>query len=210
MKRHGSIKEILSAKERAVFRSLSTESKIQDFLNTLTMRTDSNDPIIRSPRFVLETNSASCMEGALFAVAVLRSTNKKAWLLDLKVADTNTKDVDHVVAVFEKFGHYGAISKTSHGVLRYREPVYATVRELALSYFHEYFLDTGIKTLRTYSDLYDVCAVFGDSWVTDPGDLFEIACALNESPHFPFLGKEAVRNLRRADPIEIAVGKIKE
>ena len=192
------------------FKKLSTPAKIQDFLNTLRMRSTHADIIVRSPIQTLASTEASCMEGALLAIAALRSHNQDAWLLDLKVADTNDNDVDHVVTVFKKDGYYGAISKTNHGVLRYREPIYKTVRELAMSYFHEYFTDDGKKTLRSFSKLFDVYKKFGDSWVSSQEDLFQIACALDDSPHSDMVPSAHVRKLRLADAVEIEAGKILE
>jgi len=47
----------------------------------------------------------------------------------------NRDDDDHVIAVFKKNNKWGAISKTNHAVLRYREPVYNSIRELIMSFF---------------------------------------------------------------------------
>lgn len=192
-----------------LLRKLNTPGKIQDFLNTLRMRTVTGEPIVRSPFVVAQSSEATCMEGALLAIAALSWHGHSAWLLDLKV-DQRANDVDHVVALFKQNGCYGAISKTNHGVLRYREPIYRTVRELALSYFHEYFTDDGKKTLRSYSKPYDVFKKHGESWVDSQEDLYAIACELDESKHENILPKGAVTKLRLADTVEIAAGKLKE
>ena len=194
----------------ARLRKLTTPHKVQDFLNSLHMRKESLDVIVRSPLAAIAQGEASCMEGALIAVAALQSRGYEPRLLDLKVAKNNRNDVDHVVTIFREHGRYGAISKTNHGVLRYREPVYASVRELAMSYFHEYFTDGGAKTLRTFSKPFDVFRAFGDSWIESADDLFEIACALDDSPHKDMLPATAVRTLRLADPVEIEAGTISE
>ena len=102
-----------------------------------------------SPRRVLATRTAHCFEGALLAATVLWMQGEIPLLLDLA---TNAQDIDHVVALYKCNGYWGAISKTNHAVLRFRDPVYKTIRELALSYFHEYYLEaTGEKTLISYS-----------------------------------------------------------
>ena len=95
-------------------------------------------------------------------------------------------------------------------MLRYREPVYLTVRELAMSYFHEYFTDDGTKTLRSFSKPFDVEKTFGAEWVNSGEDLFEIACALDDSPHTEIAPAVAMRKLRKADPVEIEMGKVLE
>ena len=174
------------------------------------MRTDRTDPIVRSPLKAIEAGEASCMEGALIAAAALAYHGAPALLLDLKVAPDNIRDTDHVVTLFKWQGCYGAISKTSHAVLRYREPAYKTLRELVMSYFHEYFLDDGIKALRSHSKPFDVIKAFGTTWIESDDDLYEIACALDDSPHADVLPKGLVRRLRKADAIEIEAGRLKE
>src|ERR1700733_9427348 len=127
-------------------KKLSTPAKIQDFLNSLPFNFEKKGETCRSPKASIEADTAHCFEGALIAAAALSLRGQKPLLLDLKASG---KDMDHVVALFKRDGKWGAISKTNHAVLRYREPVYASVRELAMSYFHEYFLPSGVKTLRS-------------------------------------------------------------
>jgi hypothetical protein len=186
---------------------LNSPKKIQDFLNGLEINFEEKGETVYSPRMVLKCKKAHCMEGAMFAAAALEFYGHKPWVMDLRSVDG---DYDHVVCVFKKFGCYGAISKTNHAVLRYREPVYKTLRELALSYFHEYFTDEGKKTLREYSDLCDL-RVFDDlEWRTTPKNLFKIPKDLDKIKHFDILNKAQIRNLRTADKIEIKAGKLVE
>jgi hypothetical protein len=114
------------------------------------------------------------------------------------------------VAVFKQFGCFGAISKTNHAVLRYREPIYRTIRELALSYFHEYFLNNGKKTLREYSQLFNLEYFNKLDWRTSAENLFEIPRKLDSIKHFSILTSAQIKNLRLADKIEINAGKIVE
>ena len=130
-------------------------------------------------------------------------------LLDLQTA-ADVPDTDHVVALFRRRGRWGAVSKTNHAVLRYREPVYRTVRELALSYFHEYFLDDGRKTLRAYSRPFDLRKHLRRGWLTDERDLHWLVDALDASPHARIAHLGAVREFRRADVIEREAGKLTE
>ena len=204
------IDALLSESERAVYAALNTPYNIQVFINSLEMRTDVNEPIVRSPREVLQKHKASCIEGALLACAILEYHGLQSYLLDLKVDPDNETDSDHVVAVFTHGKYFGAISKTSHAVLRYREPIYTSIRELVMSYFHEYFLDTGEKTLRSFSKEYPIFKKFGVDWITSEEDLYEIACALDAYPHRQILSKTMIRDLRPADSIEISAGKLKE
>ncbi len=204
------IEKVLNAQEIKIFKKFSTPQKIQDFINSIPMRHDDNEPIVRSPRQVLLKNEASCIEGALLACVLLAYHGYNTWLLDLKVDPRNNIDCDHVVALFKKDGHFGAISKTTHAVLRYREPVYISVRELAMSYFHEYFLDNGNKTLRSFSSGFDIFKEFRFDWIGSADDVYEIACALDTHPHKKILTPRMIRSLRKADTIEIEAGKIKE
>ena len=142
-------------KERKVFKKLNSPQKIQDYINSLPFNFEKDRETCMSPRKVLETKTAHCMEGAVFAAACLEFNGEKPLILDLLVAK-EPFDFDHVVAIYKKFGCLGAISKTNHPVLRYREPVYKTLRELIMSYFHEYYLEDGRKTLREYSNLLDL------------------------------------------------------
>jgi hypothetical protein len=118
-------------------------------------------------------------------------------------------DLDHVVTLFRKDGYWGAVSKTNHAVLRYREPVYKNIRELVMSYFHEYFLFDGRKTLRAFSKPFDL-SKHGTSWITTEENLATLAHLLDTSPHTKILSPKQIRNLRKADKIEIKAGKIVE
>ncbi|MEK7138025.1 MAG: hypothetical protein AAB787_00810 [Patescibacteria group bacterium] len=155
---------------------------------------------------MLKHNKAHCMEGALFAAAVFQFHGQKPYLLHLK---TTKNDFEHVIAPFKVKNHWGAISKTNHAVLRYREPVYKNIRELVMSYFHEYFLNkTAQKTLRSYSDLLDLNQFNSKNWVTSEKDLWYIDRALDKISHHSILTKEMIKSLRKADPVEIRAGKI--
>lgn len=157
-----------------------------------------------SPKRVLEKGTAHCFEGALLAAAALEYQGQKPLLLDLK---TSKKDIDHVVALFKRGKYWGAISKTNHGVLRYREPIYKNIRELAMSYFHEYFLPNGQKTLVSYSKPFNLNKL-GRDWITSHKDLFDVVDALDNSPHISVVPKG--HKLRLADPVEVKAGEITE
>ncbi|HWC57856.1 MAG TPA: hypothetical protein VG621_02815 [Candidatus Paceibacterota bacterium] len=197
----------LSPSERALFRALATPPLIQDYLNTLSYNFEKGGETCRSPRRVIAAKCAHCLEGAYLAAALLWFHGDRPLLLDLR---STREDLDHVVALFKRHGCWGALSKTNHSVLRYREPVYRTVRELALSYFHEYFLDNGTKTLREYSKPFSL-KPYGDNWITTEEDLWDIGAALDESKHYPILPSSMkVTSLRSADMIEITAGKLTE
>jgi hypothetical protein len=185
-------------------KKLNTPAKIQDFLNALPFNFEKNGETYMSVERALKKGRVHCFEGALIAAAALWIHGEKPLLLDL---NTNRKDVDHVVVLFKKDNLWGALSKTNHAVLRYREPVYKTIRELVMSYFHEYFLPDGKKTLMSYSKPYDLNKS-GFDWLSSKDELFELMEALDSSPHVEILPKKI--KLRKADAIEIQAGKIVE
>ncbi len=196
--------------EFSIFKKLRTPGTIQDFLNSLEINFPGRRHTYASPLMVLRTGKAHCMEGALLAAAALWHAGYHPFLFDLKTTDA---DADHVVALFKEGNRWGAVSKTNHAVLRYRDAIYRDPRELAMSYFNEYFLDSGVKTMRSYSapfDLLSYGAKHGDEWITARGDLAAIAEALDFSKHFHILKKGDERTLRRADKSEIEAGKIVE
>lgn len=196
----------LEAKEFQIFKKLNSPAKILDFLNTLPINFESHGNTCRSPLETLKHKEAHCLEGAMLAAAILWFHGEKPILMDLQSV---YKDDDHVVTLFKKSGRWGAISKTNHAVLRYREPIYRTLRELAISYFHEYFMDDGVKTLRTNSNPFSMLR-YNASWLTDKKSLHYVAEDLDDSPHFDLLPENASRRLRKADKIEIEAGKITE
>lgn len=201
------ILENFKKEELQIIVKLSTPKKIQDYVNALPINFERKGETCLSPREVLRRKTAHCAEGAMFAAVALWYHGQKPLLLDIK---TSKNDYEHVVALFKKHGHWGAISKTNHAVLRYREPVYKTIRELALSYFHEYFKDNGTKTMRRYSAPFDLSALKDQTWIISTEDVWDVIFELNQSRHFNILSKGQLKDLRKADPIEIKAGKLKE
>lgn len=193
--------------ELRVLKKLNTPAKVQDFVQALPFNFETKIESCMSPRRVLATDTAHCAEGALLAAAALAVNGDLPLLLDLRA---NQKDFDHVVALFKRVGRWGAISKTNHAVLRWREPVYATVRELAMSYFHEYFLDDGKKTMRAFSRPYDLRRTRWPDWAVAEYDLWDLIKDLDDSPHVAIADPKTIRQYRLADKVEIAAGKIVE
>lgn len=199
--------EELNVKEWKQLKHLTSPRKIQDFLDAIPMNFEKNGDTCLSPRTALKENKAHCMEGAMLAAVALRLIGRKPLVIDMKAVED---DFDHVIAVFLEHDHWGAISKTNHGVLRYREPVYKNVRELVMSFFHEYFLDDGRKTLRSYTNPVDLSLLDKKGWMTDTEDVWYVPDYLESRKHFPILTLLQIRTLRRADPIEREMGKIIE
>lgn len=187
-------------------KKLKSPKQIQDFLNSLPFNFEKRGETYRGVVRTLESKEAHCFEGALVAAFALKQMGYKPLILDLRASN---KDIDHVVAIYKKDGFWGAISKTNHAVLRYREPIYKSVRELAMSYFHEYFLKSGQKTMRSFSKPFDLDKSKID-WVNSNEQLFELMERLDNSPHTEILSNKQMKNLRKADKIEIKTGEIVE
>ena len=197
----------LSKKELAILKKLSTPIKIQDFLDSFPINWEKGGETYMSPRRVFREKKMHCLEGALVAGVALWLHGEKPLLLDLKA----NGDEDHVIALYKRNGCWGAISKTNHSTLRFRDPVYKTIRELVLSYFHEYFNDnTGKKALRSYSANPFNIKRLGTKWIATGEDLQYIAQAIDDAPHKNLFPKKNIKFLRKADTMERRASKIIE
>lgn len=189
----------LTNEEKAFLRSLDTPSKIQEYLDSLPFNFELEGETCMSPRRVMREGKAHCIEGAMLACTALMLQKEKPLILNLKVRKT---DVDHIVTIYRRNGYWGALSKTNHAVLRYRDPVYRTVRELAMSYFHEYFLlSDGTKTMTGYSNPINM-RKFGTRWITNEQDLWHIAESIYDSDHEEVIPEGNRKFLRPAVSIE--------
>jgi len=193
-------------KEIALLKKLNTPVKVQDFLNSLEFNFEQKGETLKSPILTLRAGNAHCFEGALLGAYVLSLQGFMPYLMHLKAIKG---DYDHVVVPFKVNGFWGALSKTNHAVLRYREPVYKNIRELAMSYFHEYFLNDGKKTLRQYSAFFNLNTL-GQDWINKNSDLWYIDKKLDKIKHYDIVPKFYLKQLRKADKIEIQAGKIVE
>ena len=201
------VRALLSPTERKIFAKLTTPQKIQAYLDTLPINYERGGETYMSPRRMLKAKTAHCFEGALFAAAALAYHGHKPLLMDLRAVRPYQ---DHVVALFRINGLWGAISKTNHVVLRYRDAVYRSPRELAMSYFHEYVESDGCKSLREYSNPLDLTRYAPQRWVTAEKELHWLVDALDDSKHFPIAPKKNLRALRTPSPFERKVMDIVE
>lgn len=194
----------LSKAELQVFRKLTTPAKIQQFLDKLPYNLEPNGYTCYSPRMVLRKRVAHCMEGALIAAAALRFLGYPALLLDLEAV----RDTDHVLAIYKRDGGWGAVAKSDYSGLRSREPVYRTIRELALSYFEHFFNPEGEKSLRNYSRPVDLKRFDKFEWITAEEDVWYIPNHLCDIPHTPILGPRMERNLALMDDRLYRAGRL--
>jgi len=194
----------LTPGEFAVLRRLRTPEKIQAFLYGLKQNFEPDGDTCNSVRTVLKHRRAHCIEGAMLAACALWIHGEPPLLLDLQAV----RDFDHVVAVFRRHGRWGAISKTNGIGLRWRDPVYRTLRELAMSYLHEYYNKRDHKTLRTFSLPYDLRRMQPAEWVTCEDGVWDLIDNLEALPHFDLMRRAHVKSLVRRDPFEREVGNL--
>lgn len=184
---------------------LKTPEHIQEFVTALRTNFEPDGDTCLSVATAMQRREAHCIEGAFIAACALWLQGEKPLLMDFQ-ADG---DDDHVVALFRYRNSWGAISKSNHIWLRWRDPIYRSLRELAMSYFHEYVLGTQ-KTLRRYSVPFDLSRYAANTWITNKDDCWNVAEALDNSRHFALITPAQARRLRRRDPFEARAGKILE
>ena len=179
-----------------MLRRLNKPEKIQHFLDTgITYNKEPDGPTCRSPRRVLRDRVAHCFEGAMTAAAALRVNGYPPLILDLEAV----RDDDHVIAVFRESGCWGAVAKSNYAGLRFREPVYLSIRELVMSYFELYYNLDGEKTLRRYSRPVNMARFDRMHWMTAEEDLWDIGDCLCALPHWPVMTPAMIRRLRPVD-----------
>ncbi|MBI4052640.1 MAG: hypothetical protein HY394_01210 [Candidatus Diapherotrites archaeon] len=170
-------------KELAVFRRLDSAQKIQDFLDKkLSYNLEEKGETCYSPRLVLRHRKAHCFEGAAFAAAALAVHGHPPLLMDFRAV----RDEDHVVAVYKINGLWGAIGQSKFSGLKYRDPVFASVRELAMSYFDHYFNLRGEKTLREFSAPVNLFR-FGKAWLVSERPIGFLPDGVEKARHFKIL-----------------------
>ena len=190
-------------RELRALRALRTPAGIQRALDSMPYHLAST---AWSPRRVLAARTAHCLEGAVFAAAALRVLGFPPLLLDLEAV----QDTDHVLAVWRERGGWGAIAKSNFSGLRFRAPVYRTLRELAMSYFDGYVNLRGERTLRAFSRPVSLARFDRrrSGWATAEDDLWWVAEHLLEIPHTRLLQPAMTRALTRVDRRALAAGMV--
>jgi len=182
----------LSAKDLRTLRSLNTPVKIQKFIDAIPY--DYADTA-RSPKRVLRERAGHCMEGAMLSAAALRINGYPPLVMDLEAV----RDDDHVVALYREHGLWGGIAKSNYAGLRFRSPIYRTLRELALSYFEHYYNLRGERTLRAYSGPVNLTRFDDQRWMTSEEDAWCVPEYLVNARHYPLFPNKIARTLPRLD-----------
>ena len=194
------LRNLLTPAERRLFARLDSPQKIQTYIDGLPANFEPNGDTIMSPRRMMRHRVAHCAEGALFAAAVLMFHSEDAWLMDIRSLPS---DHDHIVTLFKQRGLWGAISKTNHAILRWRDPIYRTPRELAMSFAHEYCLPSGKKSMLEFSKPFSLTRFDPERWLTADEELHWLMDKLDEAPHVPVAPPLALRARRRSSKIEL-------
>ena len=186
------LRALLTPAERRVLARLDTPQKIQTFIEKLPPNFELKGDTCMSPRRTLKLRTAHCAEAAVLAVAALIYHRKPAWLMDIRALPS---DQDHIVTLFKERGLWGAMSKTNHAVLRWRDPIYRSVRELAMN--------GGKKSMVAYSKPFSLSRYAPGRWLIAPDDLDWLMEAIDNSPHLPLAPKHALRRRRRMTRVEL-------
>ena len=173
-------------------RALKTPARVQKFIDGLTYQYANT---AWSPQRVLRERKGHCMEGALVAAAALRLQGHPPLLMDLE----GVRDDDHVIALYRQHGLWGGIAKSNFAGLRFRAPIYRTMRELAISYFEHYYNLRGERTLRSYSAPVNLARLDAKGWMTSDEDVWCVADLLLEARHYPLFPDKVARALPRLD-----------
>ena len=191
--------------DAALLAELSTPDRIQDFITALKINPEKDGDTCLSTVSVLNEGHAHCIEAAFVAATALWMAGAKPLVMDMQASG----DCDHVVTLYRSHGCWGAISKSNHVWLRWRDPVYRTLRELAMSYFHEY-TNMEKKTLRTYSASFDLSRLPPEKWITNEDNCWEAALAIDAARHYTLLSPAQARRLKPRDRMELKADALVE
>lgn len=184
----------LNLDEIELYQSLTTPEKVQAFLDGTTY---SSDDFNRSPARVLRDKCAHCLDGALFAVACLRQNDYPPLLVDM--LPEPGMDDDHLLAVFKRHGLWGAVAKSNFAGLRYREPVYRTIRELVLSYFEQFYNIERVKTLRGYTRPINMQRFDSFGWMGSDSGVDKVEKALYSIKPITLFSAEVIKSFALVD-----------
>lgn len=188
----------LTRAERAELSRPSHPRALQAYIDTLPVNFEPDGDTCFTVRQVLRYRRAHCIEGALVAACSLWLHGEPPLVMDFRAH----RDYDHVVALYRRGGYWGAISKSNHLALRGRDPVFRTLRELALSYFHEYHNEKGERTLREYSRAFDLRTLALEHWATGEEGAWEAERRIDLTRHYRLFPASQSRHLSPIDAME--------
>ena len=191
---------LLAPSERKVLDDLNSPIRIQSFLNTVPY---SEDEFYRCPLRVLRERKAHCFDGGLFAAMALRHIGHPPLILELI---PNGCDDDHILALFKQYGHWGAVAQSNFTGLRYREPVYRSLRELVMSYFEDFFNSAGEKTLVGYRGPINLQVFDRLDWMSSDAGLETLSNDMDRYRVLPVITGEMAAGLAALDERSLQAG----
>ena len=193
---------MLAKSERRKWAQLTTPIRIQAFLDKLPYCVETG---YHCPLRVLRERVAHCFDGALFGAAALRRLGNPPLILNMIA---NDEDDDHILALYKHDGYWGAIAKSNFAGLRFREPVYRTLRELAMSYFEQFYNIKRKKTLRSYTVPLNLKAFDKLDWMTCDPPIEEIGKRLDEIRKVRILTRGMIGSLSLIDERSYRAGLV--
>jgi len=193
--------ESLNHENANIFNSFKTPYHIQEFLDSIPYV---GEELNRSPLLVMQDRQSHCLDGGLLAALALRKIGYSARIIDL-VPEPGIDD-DHVLAIYKINGLYGAIAKSNFVGLRFREPVYSSIRELVMTYFDVFFNVEGIKTLRGYTRPIDLDLYDRYNWQTELSGVNKVVDRLYSLKMVPVIKPEIIEKLNKMDPRSLEAG----
>jgi len=184
-----------SAEEMRFFMTLDTPGKVQDFLDSIPMNHEVKEETFFSALETLRQNCGHCVEGAMLGAYILSLHGHPPYMMDMCAHD----DDSHNIIPFRVKGKWGALSVSNHASLRYRNPVYKTIRELMMSYIDDYMNGKGERSLVGYTMPLNLAVVFGPRWATRRGEVWEIGQFGDAMKQYKLLEIEDLKQLRNAD-----------
>lgn len=197
----------LTPREYAMLVALTTPREVQAFVSAIPINYELGGETVLCVRDVLQYRRAHCIEGAFVAACALWIHGDPPLVMHL---DCDRRDYPHVVALYRRNGYWGAISKSNGAALRFRDPVYRSLRELAMSYLHEYCDTVGRKTLRSYSRAFDLRRVATRDWLAGGDGAWATHDRLAASRHYPLVSKGQARGLAPRDRVERDAARLVE
>jgi hypothetical protein len=152
----------LPAALRRKILKLETPFSIQEYLDSMPYVGEERD---RSPLNVMLDNQCHCLDGGFLAALCLWRIGFKPLLID--IVPYPGEDDDHVLALYQVEGRWGALAKSNYVNLGFREPVYQSLRELVMTYFEHYVSIHQEKVLRGYTRPLDASRYTRLNWAWD-------------------------------------------
>ncbi len=186
-----------------IFSPFKKPADVQAFLDATPYSPEDRN---RSPVNVVKDRLAHCLDGGLFGALGLRFLGYPPVIVDLQ-SDEGLDD-DHVLAVYKVNGLWGAVAKSNFSGLRLREPVFRSLRELAMSYFEDYFNVDGVKSLRYYTSPLDLTTMDQYNWMSEDSGGDVIEKLLKHRRKTALIPREAVAQFGRVDELSYKAGML--